>query len=109
MGNDTVDVQFLRKLEEPVHPPKPLHRVFWTRAGHSVILDMGFFDPVETRNVIRSLESDGEQKALPFHVTDRFFLQPEDARDLAKAFNDLVSNLEADGLIERDGTDGEGE
>jgi hypothetical protein len=100
MSSEKKKIPIDRVIHNPDQPPKPLHRVFWTRVGIDTMLDVGYFDLVDLRRVDQ--EGFDTSEPLPFHITDRFFVNPESALHLLSAAQGLVDSLVENGLISAD-------
>ena len=94
---DQVKLSFNRVVVRPENPPKPVHKVFWSRVGNDILLDVGYIALVETRAAITKAKEGEEPEPLSFYVTDRFSLTPQAAVELKVAIEQMreqVQNIE---------------
>jgi len=97
---DAKRVRLRRVLSDLKAVPKPLLRGIWTRVGADVQLDLGHCDLHDLREVITGGVEEG---AVDFIVTDRFVLSPQAALDLLETFQDIVKDLQQQGLLPPEG------
>lgn len=98
------ELKLNRVLVDPQTPPKPVHRLMWTRVGDMVCLELGYMDLPELRGALQQAEQDAESgkrtnPVVNFHVTDRFTVTPSAAKQVHTELTSLIQDLERESLI----------
>jgi hypothetical protein len=82
MSPENVAIKGLRRVVDVGVPPKQAHKFLFTRVGNEFVVEVGFFDFPALRDAIETAKSGMAPEQVPLHVSDRFVLSIQAARDL---------------------------
>ena len=105
MPRKSITLNLKRNLVAPKEPPKPLHQLLFTRVGHDIQLDAGYFDMVELRPFVDQANETATE--LTFNVTDRFLITPTNAMQIYESLTAMVKDIRENNLLP-EGYDGPG-
>lgn len=101
--DDGVPVFGVRTLLS-MEAPKPLNSITWIQIGDSIQVDAGHFDLAEVALVMNPSKRDqsNERKSfsVPFYVSDRFVISPNDVIGISVSFFQLVRRLLEEGILD---------
>lgn len=94
-----VQLKVNRVLQNSNLPPKQLNKVFWTRVGSDIQLDLGHFDLPNLREAINASADSKEVQPVNLMVTDRFIVSPSSAMDIYNTFSEIIEDLRKNNIL----------
>jgi hypothetical protein len=82
----------MRRILVDVAPPKLAQNFSWTRIGHDILFEVGYFDLFAMNAAIEAAKQGGTPGPVDFFITDRFAL----SMDSADRLIDVVEHLKED-------------
>ncbi len=114
-GAAYVRLHLTREVLNPSEPPTLASKFNFIGVGAEIHLEVGHLDLVELRDFVNRSTAAAAASEPPYdgsvtmHVTNRFFVTPEAAKDLLRIAREMVAHLVKVGVIKEDAENAPGD